>query len=64
MDPGCGAREVDSRGTPDPVQNWLDRVARTDRVAVLGVRIRYLDDLAASHGYGSGAGFDPATFGL
>jgi uncharacterized NAD(P)/FAD-binding protein YdhS len=47
------ARSLDGRrkSIDNPAQDWLDRVARTDRVAVLGVRIRDLDDLAALHGY-------------
>jgi hypothetical protein len=52
-----------------PAQDWLDLVARTDRVAVLGVRIHNLDDLGSYALVGfdrsiAGAGFEPATFGL
>ena len=47
------ARRVDGRrkSIENPAQAWLDRVARADRLAVVGVRIRDLDDLAALHGY-------------
>jgi UvrD/REP helicase N-terminal domain len=47
------ARSLDGRreSIDNPAQDWLDRVARAYRVAVLGVRIRDLDDLAALHGY-------------
>ena len=49
----AAARRVDGRRTSidNPAQDWLDRVARADRLAVVGVRIRNLDDLAALHGY-------------
>ena len=45
-------RSLDGRreSIDNPAQDWLDGVARTDRVAVLGVPIRDLDDLAALHG--------------
>lgn len=47
------ARSLDAcrKSIDNPAQGWLDRVPRTDRVAVLGVRIRDLDHLAALHGY-------------
>ncbi len=49
----AAARRVDGRrkSIDNPAQDWLDRVARADRLAVVGVRIRNLDDLAALHGY-------------
>jgi len=34
-----------------PAQEWLDQVADARRLAVLGVTLRDLDDLAALHGY-------------
>ena len=40
------------RATLDnPAADWLARVARADPLAVLGVQIRHLDDLATLHGY-------------
>ena len=47
------ARSLDGRreSIENPAQDWLERVAPTDRVVVLGVPIRHLDDLAALHGY-------------
>ena len=47
------ARRIDGRrkSIDNPAQAWLDRVARADRLAVVGVRIGELDDLAALHGY-------------
>ena len=49
----AAARRVDGRrkSIDNPAQEWLDRVARADRLAVVGVGIRNLDDLAALHGY-------------
>jgi len=49
----AAARRVDGRrkSIDNPAQDWLDRVARADRLAIVGVRIRNLDDLAALHGY-------------
>lgn len=49
----AAARRVDGRrkSIDNPARDWLDRVARADRLAVVGVRIRNLDDLAALHGY-------------
>ena len=35
----------------NPAQAWLDRLAGVDALAVRGVRLRTLDDLAALHGY-------------
>jgi DNA helicase-2/ATP-dependent DNA helicase PcrA len=35
----------------NPAQGWLDRVAQTPRLAILGVTLRDLDDLIALHGY-------------
>jgi DNA helicase II / ATP-dependent DNA helicase PcrA len=35
----------------NPAEEWLDRVAHTPRLAVVGVRLRDLDDLVALHGY-------------
>jgi DNA helicase-2/ATP-dependent DNA helicase PcrA len=35
----------------NPAQDWLDRVGQSPRLAVLGVKLRDLDDLAALHGY-------------
>lgn len=35
----------------NPAQDWLDRVRQGSRLAVLGVELRDLDDLAALHGY-------------
>jgi UvrD/REP helicase N-terminal domain len=47
------ARSLDGRreSIDNPAQDWLDRVARANRLAVLGVWIRDLDDLAVLHGY-------------
>jgi DNA helicase II / ATP-dependent DNA helicase PcrA len=39
------------RSIENPAQGWLDRVAQADRLAVVGVQIRDLDDLAVLHGY-------------
>lgn len=46
-------RRVHGRGKSidNPAQNSLDRVARADRLPVVEVRIRDLDDLAALHGH-------------
>jgi DNA helicase-2/ATP-dependent DNA helicase PcrA len=35
----------------NPAQDWLDRVGQSPRLAVLGVKLRDLDDLAALHGF-------------
>ena len=35
----------------NPAQAWLSRVARADKLAVVGVRLRNLEDLRALHGY-------------
>ena len=35
----------------NPAQDWLGRVGQSPRLAVLGVELRDLDDLAALHGY-------------
>jgi superfamily I DNA/RNA helicase len=35
----------------NPAQTWLDRLRGLDALAVRGVRVRTLDDLAALHGY-------------
>lgn len=35
----------------NPAQAWLARIASADRLAVLGVRLRSLDDLRTLHGY-------------
>ena len=47
------ARRVGRRrkSIDNPAQDWLNRVAQADRLAVIGVRIRDLDDLTALHGY-------------
>jgi DNA helicase-2/ATP-dependent DNA helicase PcrA len=47
------ARRLDARreSIANPAHDWLARVARAQTLAVLGVRIRDLDDLAALHGY-------------
>lgn len=47
------ARRVGAERTTiaNPAQQWLDRVARARRIAVVGVRIDDLGDLATLHGY-------------
>ena len=35
----------------NPAQDWLDRVGQSPRLAILGVELHDLDDLAALHGY-------------
>ncbi len=45
---GSGARR---RTLDNPAHSWLSRVAAARRLAVVGVTLRTLDDLAALHGY-------------
>lgn len=47
------ARNIRTRRTSieNPAREWLGRVGRSPRLAVLGVTLRDLDDLAALHGY-------------
>ncbi len=47
------ARKAGARRTSidNPAQEWLDRLADSRRLAVVGVRLHELDDLAALHGY-------------
>jgi superfamily I DNA/RNA helicase len=35
----------------NPAEAWLSRVARVDKLAVVGVRLRDIDDLTTLHGY-------------
>jgi ATP-dependent DNA helicase UvrD/PcrA len=47
------ARKTGTKRTSidNPAQEWLDRVAGSRRLAIVGVRLRDVDDLTALHGY-------------
>jgi hypothetical protein len=50
IDSAC-KRRTRRTSIDNPAQDWLDRVAQSPRLAILGVTVRDLDDLAALHGY-------------
>ncbi|HUJ33678.1 MAG TPA: ATP-dependent helicase [Solirubrobacteraceae bacterium] len=47
----AGSSRVRRTSIENPAQDWLDRVGHSPRLAVLGVSLCNLDDLAALHGY-------------